>query len=65
MELHLPLDPQEVEYLDNQGVTEQQLTDKLTEVWNIEKLHLKLKASNVVVMTSYHHPTPSHFLSAV
>ena len=34
MELHLPLDPQEVEYLQNQGVTEQ-LSGKLTQVWNI------------------------------
>ena len=31
MELHLALDPQEVEYLENQGITEE-LSDKLTQV---------------------------------
>ena len=34
MELHLDLDPQEVEYLENQGITEE-LSDRLTQVWNL------------------------------
>ena len=40
MELHLDLDPQEVEYLENQGIAEE-LSDKLTEVWNINILGLR------------------------
>ena len=34
MELQLSLEPQEVEYLENQGITEE-LSDRLTQVWNL------------------------------